>query len=73
MEGTEPHEILNKVVPRNVFSKKYADTLVGMHDECYEYAKRDINFEDYCEICEQPKNRHNNKICYNRQLKDMEW
>lgn len=83
MEGTEPHEILNKLEPqtppeklafswRDKFSKiGNTGKLVGMHDECYEDAKPVINFDSYCEMCDQPLNNHNNKECMRKLREDI--
>lgn len=83
MEGTEPHEILNKLEPQTpteklVFSHRHkfskignTDKLVGMHDECYEDAKPVINFNSYCEMCDQPLNNHNNKECMRKLREDI--
>lgn len=52
MEGTEPHEIFNKL---NFSGKKVGsiETVVGMHDDCYNQGRHEGSL-DHCEHCGLP-------------------
>jgi hypothetical protein len=74
MEGTDPHEILNKVEPQTEKEKQMwtKGKLVGMHDECHEDARRTVNFDSYCIVCDQSLNNHSNKKCFATTRREMD-